>query len=213
MLWFCSDNGPEGRNAHWPGSAGGFRGRKRSLYEGGVRVPGILVWPGKTSPGSSTDYPATTSDYLPTVLEAMQLDYPSQRPIDGVSLVDVIKSPNAKRAGGIGFQSRDQRAWHQGRFKVISTNRGKSWALYDLEADPSESEDLSNRDPARVTAMTTAFVAWQSSCQASDAEHDYHDATTKAVQSVDPQQNVWFAKYKNQAKCLTTEMLLLTYPV
>jgi arylsulfatase A-like enzyme len=57
MLWFCSDNGPEGKDAQSPGSAGDLRGRKRSLYEGGVRVPGVLVWPGHTSPGTSTDFP------------------------------------------------------------------------------------------------------------------------------------------------------------
>ena len=65
MVWFCSDNGPE----KGPGVSGGFRERKRSLYEGGVRVPGLLVWPDKIKQGRVELAPAVTSDYLPTIME------------------------------------------------------------------------------------------------------------------------------------------------
>ena len=99
MLWFCSDNGPEGRAGKAPGSAGPLRGRKRSLYEGGVRVPGIVEWPGHVRPGT-TDVAAVTSDYLPTVLDVLDVTYPSDRPLDGVSLKEVILSgANRSRQG------------------------------------------------------------------------------------------------------------------
>lgn len=173
MLWFCSDNGPEGKNAKSPGSAGHFRGRKRSLYEGGVRVPGVLVWPGQTSPGTSTDFPAVTSDYLPTVLDALDLPSPEKRPIDGVSLIDAIKDSNARRATGIGFQSSSQVAWHRGQYKLISTDRGKTWELYDLSNDPAEKSDLAREDAARVAAMKAEVIAWQKSCKWSDGGQDY----------------------------------------
>ena len=62
MLWFCSDNGPEGKAGQAPGSTGGFRGRKRSLHEGGIRVPALVEWPGVAPPGASLDFPASTSD-------------------------------------------------------------------------------------------------------------------------------------------------------
>jgi arylsulfatase A-like enzyme len=61
MLWFCSDNGPEG-GAKSPGSAGEFRGRKRALYEGGVRVPGLLEWPAVIKEPRTTAFAAVTSD-------------------------------------------------------------------------------------------------------------------------------------------------------
>lgn len=60
MLWFTSYNGPENRT---PGSPEPFRGRKRSLYEGGVRVAGLLEWPARISAARATDVPAVTSDY------------------------------------------------------------------------------------------------------------------------------------------------------
>ncbi|WP_442510643.1 sulfatase family protein [Novipirellula sp. SH528] len=173
MLWFCSDNGPEGSAGKAPGSAIDYRGRKRSLYEGGVRVPGILVWPGHTEPGTSTDFPAVTSDYLPTVLDALQMEYPDSRPIDGISLLNVIGNPKSERSQPIGFQSGKQLAWHQGRHKLISSDNGKTWELYDLAQDPSESHDLADRNAERVSSMKQAFTNWQASCKSSDNEQDY----------------------------------------
>ena len=77
MLWFCSDNGPEGNpgpSRRSQGSAGPFRGRKRSLYEGGIRVPGLLVWPAQIEESRVSDVPCATSDYFPTILEAAGLE-------------------------------------------------------------------------------------------------------------------------------------------
>lgn len=81
VWFFTSDNGPEGaaRQARTQGSTGGLRGRKRSLHEGGVRVPGFLYWPTGVSESLELDVPVSTSDYLPTVLDILGLD-----PADGV---------------------------------------------------------------------------------------------------------------------------------
>ena len=64
IVWFCSDNGPEGKKGKAPGSAGPLRGRKRSLFEGGTRVPGILSWPNKLPKGHVVDTLACTSDFM-----------------------------------------------------------------------------------------------------------------------------------------------------
>ncbi|MCB1131402.1 MAG: sulfatase-like hydrolase/transferase, partial [Verrucomicrobiae bacterium] len=88
MIWFCSDNGPEGKANGRNGSAGTFRGRKRDLLEGGIRVPGLLVWPAKIREGRATSVPCVTSDYLPTVLDAADIPYPDEdRRLDGISLM------------------------------------------------------------------------------------------------------------------------------
>ena len=173
MLWFCSDNGPEGSAGKAPGSAGDFRGRKRSLYEGGVRVPGILVWPGHTKPGTSTDYAAVTSDYLPTVLDVLQVKYPDDRPVDGTSLLGAIADLNATRTKPIGFQSKNQIAWHRGQHKLISVDKGETWELYDLSTDPGETNDLASDHSKIVAQLRDEVVSWQESCKASDAEQDY----------------------------------------
>ncbi|GAG59988.1 unnamed protein product, partial [marine sediment metagenome] len=86
MLWFCSDNGPEGNTGELPGSAGPFRGRKRSLFEGGVRVPGILEWPDRIEEPRAVSMPCCTSDHFPTVMEVLGFKMQGQpEPIDGIS--------------------------------------------------------------------------------------------------------------------------------
>ena len=172
MIWFCSDNGPEGQANKAPGSAAHLRGRKRSLYEGGVRVPGILEWPGQVQPGT-TNFAAVTSDYLPTVLDLLEIDYPDSRPLDGVSLKDVITGKATEREKPIGFQSSKQIAWHDGRFKIYSPDQGKSWELYDLEADPGEKNDLAKENPSLVQRLVRDAQSWRESCRASDQEADY----------------------------------------
>lgn len=162
MLWFCSDNGPEGRaeSDRAPGSTNGLRGRKRSLYEGGVRVPGLLVWPNGVPEPRRIDMPATTSDYLPTILEVLGIEQIDSRgPIDGVSLLPILQGKADRRGRAIGFASQNQRAWIGERYKIYRNGRG-AWQLYDLVADPAESEDLAAEKPEIVQAMGADFAAW-----------------------------------------------------
>ena len=87
IILFCSDNGPENGT---PGSSGPFRGRKRSLYEGGLRVPAFMIW--KDQLGTDkVDVAMTTSDILPTVLDALQIEYPVERPLDGINIFALYK--------------------------------------------------------------------------------------------------------------------------
>ena len=173
MVWFCSDNGPEGQTGKAPGSAGNLRGRKRSLYEGGIRVPGILEWPAVVEGGTVTDVPGVTSDYLPTVLDVLGRKYPDDRPVDGISLLPVIKGTNKARGEYIGFQSRDQVAWIGDEYKLYSSDGGKSWELYNLATDPSEKSDSASWHEEVVTKLSADANAWLKSCEDSDAEKDY----------------------------------------
>ena len=173
MLWFCSDNGPEGKSGKAPGSAGHLRGRKRSRYEGGVRVPGILEWPAHVKGGRKTEFPAVTSDYLPTVLDALDIEYPDSRPLDGISLLPLIKGRVQQRDSPIGFQSAKQLSWVTQRHKLYSGDNGKAWELYDLIEDPGEKTNLAKENPELVKEMATAFRQWQRSCRKSDSGGDY----------------------------------------
>ena len=172
MLWFCSDNGPEGGNKS-PGTAADFRGRKRSLYEGGVRVSGILEWPAKAKAGTKTEFPAVTSDYLPTILDVMNINYAGERPLDGISLLPVIAGEKAEREKAIGFQSQDQLAWTTQQYKLYSKDAGKSWELYDLLKDPSEKNNVVQQFPDVVTQLSKELAAWRASCVHSDQGGDY----------------------------------------
>ncbi len=96
ILWYCSDNGGLREE-----SSGG-RGRKGSIYEGGLRVPAILEWPSRISAGR-TDFPATTSDMLPTLLSAAEVQRSGTMPLDGIDLMPMIQGKTPTREKPIGF--------------------------------------------------------------------------------------------------------------
>ena len=156
MIWFCSDNGPE----RGVGQTGGLRQRKRSLYEGGVRVPALLEWPDRLT-GRSTDFVASTSDYYPTILDLLGIAVPHQRVLDGVSLRVAIDDSNATRVQPVGFLFGKQQSWIGQRHKIISTDGGRRWELYDLVADRAERDDKSDSEGATLMRLKTEYVAWK----------------------------------------------------
>ncbi len=171
MLWYCSDNGPESNAKTGAGTSGPFRGRKRSLYEGGVRVPGLLVWPDRVSEPRQTSVPCVTSDYLPTILDAVGIELPD-RPLDGISLMPLIDGEMQQRGEPIEFRSRKQVALSGDRYKLYSGDRGETWELYDLLEDPQEAHDLAAAEPERVETMSATLQAWQDSVDASTQPKD-----------------------------------------
>ncbi|YCM46926.1 sulfatase-like hydrolase/transferase (plasmid) [Verrucomicrobiaceae bacterium 227] len=175
MIWFCSDNGPEG-NSKDPGSAKNLRGRKRSLYEGGVRVPGLLIWPKMISENRTITMPCSTSDYFPTVMEALGHTLPEKlaRPYDGVSLIPLIKGEMKERPRPIAFESRGQVSLSDNRWKLISDTKGKNYQLYDIVTDPGEAKNLAAKNPKIVSAMKAQLKAWRESCKKSAAGKDYN---------------------------------------
>lgn len=172
MLWFCSDNGPEVRT---PGSAGPFRARKRSLYEGGVRVPGFVVWPEQIESGRESNVPAVTSDYLPTILSYLSMPYPdADRPIDGVNLQAILDGKQALRDSPIGFQyPRGRISWVTDRYKLVRDAEEKPFELYDLLADPMEQQNIISKHPDLAKQMESELMTWKASCEASEKEVDY----------------------------------------
>lgn len=179
LVTFCSDNGPEG-NASAPGSAGHFSGRKRSLLEGGIRVPGLVEWPAKIKPGV-TAIPAVTSDYLPTILDLIGAEQTDKRPLDGISLVPLFKGKMKERGQPIGFQSAGQVALISDRYKIYGSGGRKKeqeltlpkLKLFDLKKDPSEKNDLAAQHPDLIKKMTATLKQWRKSCRHSDTGGDY----------------------------------------
>lgn len=163
MIWVASDNGPEG-DADMPGSAHPLRGRKRSLYEGGLRVPAMVEWPARIPAGRVTDYPAVTSDYLPTLLDVTGLRMPDARPLDGVSLLPLITGRPMPPRAPIGFQSQKQLALIGERYKIYSPDEGRTFELYDLIDDMAEAHDLAASHPELMAGMKTVLDAWRASC-------------------------------------------------
>jgi len=171
MLWYASDNGPENDT---PGTTGPYRARKRSLYEGGVRVPGILVWPERIGEGRVTDVPCSTSDYVPTIMDALGLSM-AERPYDGISLMPLIDGKMQERPKPIAFESKNQVALTDNRYKIYSGDGGDTFELYDLVEDPSETNDIASEHPDKVVQMRAILEEWRASCRASNDGADYDD--------------------------------------
>ncbi len=190
MLWYCSDNGPEGRDTttgRRRGSAGPFRGRKRSLFEGAVRVPGILEWPSKIRQARTTRLPCSTVDYFPTVLATLGFEMKgAPEPRDGVNLVPLIDGTMTRRPKPIGFQTPggvDQESARLGspdhslidnRYKLLSYLDGqREDMLFDITVDPGERYNLIDELPEVAKAMRATLAEWDASCARSDAGADY----------------------------------------
>lgn len=159
MLWYCSDNGPEG-NEKAPGRTRGLRARKRSLFEGGVRVPGLLEWPARFPEPRVVQAPCSTSDYLPTVLDVLGLE-PKGLPLDGISLLPLLTGEREQRGSPIGFQSGKQASWVGDRYKLYVM--GEEVMLFDLVSDPAESKDLAQSEPELLKKMQEELHGWQRS--------------------------------------------------
>lgn len=172
MVAFCSDNGPEGKDGA-PGKQGPFRGRKRSLYEGGVRVPGLIEWPANIEGGSSSDVASCTVDYFPTIMDIVGFKMPDKRPLDGVSLLPVINGEMKERPKPLAFHIKGKAAWHDGMMKAHGDVKKGKWELYDLAADPGETTDLAQEKPKKLKSMIAAWTKWKKSVDASDNGADY----------------------------------------
>ena len=163
MVWFCSDNGPETGQARDKGSAGPFLGRKQSLHEGGVRVPGILEWPSVITRGRTTEFPAFTSDYYPTILDAIGFRIIEQTaPMDGISLMPLITDTLPERGVPLAFSFQGQEALMDDTLKIYRTSNGE-WELYNLINDKEETTNLALQYPETVAAMRGIFEEWNAS--------------------------------------------------
>jgi len=194
MIWFCSDNGPEGDGNPNPqydayqgafyGKTGGFRGRKRYLYNGGVCVPATVIWPGIISAGQVVDLPCSTLDYLPTLCEVIGFDLPGKRPIDGESLVTMLEGKMKERTRSIPFASNlrsPRAALIRGAFKLCTdfSKTGEEDALYHLYKDPAEKDNLITKHPELAASMKQELRAWVESCRKSYNGGDYPEPYEK----------------------------------
>lgn len=157
LFAFTSDNGPlfdrlGGTDSDFFRSAAGFRGRKGSLYEGGVRVPLIVRWKGRVSAGATSDRVTGFEDWLPTLLEIAGGKSLVPRGTDGISFAPTLKGKRQKPRpflyrefpGYGGQQSVREADWKAIRVNLsrASTNHPAPTELYDLRSDPGETTDV-----------------------------------------------------------------------
>ncbi|MCP4817448.1 MAG: sulfatase-like hydrolase/transferase, partial [Planctomycetaceae bacterium] len=182
LVMFTSDNGPTydrlgGSDSDFFESAGPFRGLKGSAYEGGIRVPGIAVWPGKIEAGSTNDTPVGGIDMLPTLAEIGQVGEYKTRPLDGTSIRKAFEGKHVKRSKPLYWHFNAARtgpkvAIRMGNWKLLATVTGEAikpygdileknqqmlksaeldqFELYNLKKDPNETQDLASKKTAKL---------------------------------------------------------------
>lgn len=167
MLWFCSDNGParQGSPRH-AGTAKSLKGYKLSINEGGIRVPGLMVWPGKIKEARTVEAPCFTSDYFPTILDTLGLDLPADRTYDGTSLLPFVAGEKKEREKPLGFLNKNgkESAWMEQRYKLIEGK--KEPQLYDIIADPGESKNLAKEKPDVLSRLQKDLKIWKDTVMA-----------------------------------------------
>ena len=201
LVWYTSDNGGLTTD---PDSVGHLKGNKGSLNEGGIRVPGIIEWPGRIK-SAVTDFPASTMDIMPTLLDLLKLPEDSQLAMrDGESILSLFEGNTPQRTRPIPFTSKGT-ALIDGKFKLLQIGKGRkaTWELYDLEEDPGEAKDISGEHPERFLKMKTQAEAVATSVQASANGKDYPEGKVLQPQRGAP----WFEMEEYQALYPTFQKL------
>ena len=156
IVMFTSDNGPTfngGSDSEFFGSAGPLRGLKGSVYEGGIRVPFIVRWPGKIKAGSTSEHICAFWDFLPTCCELIGVEAPDD--IDGISILPtLLVQGNQKKHEYLYWELQGQQAVRMGRWKAIRPKPEQKIQLYDLDKDIGERNDVADANPKIVTKMT-----------------------------------------------------------
>ncbi|MHC5068115.1 MAG: sulfatase [Planctomycetota bacterium] len=173
IVLLTSDNGGLARvTSNLP-----LRGGKGTYYEGGIRVPLMVSWPGRIAAGATSTLPTTGTDVMPTLLDLAGLPLQPQAHVDGETIASILTGGQQPELG--------QRSlfWHYphfhgargarpasvvrcGSYKLIEFLDDGSRELYDLASDRSETQDLASAQPERVAALQAQLDHWRSACGA-----------------------------------------------
>ena len=178
LVIFSSDNGPvtsdpqEAWELNMAGETGGFRGRKRYLFEGGLRVPGIFRWPGRLASGVLVDTPVTALDIFPTIADYLELVLPEGRAVDGQSitgLLDEDEATSLERSSifywSIPTPDGMEYAVREGWWKMILDPNGQPQYLFNLLHDRYEVHNLIQGEPERVKTLRQKFDIFRASVE------------------------------------------------
>jgi arylsulfatase A-like enzyme len=174
IVFFMSDNGGLATSEGSPTTNDPLRAGKGWLYEGGIREPMIIKWPGRIAGGQERDTPVISTDFYPTILDMAGLPLRPEQHLDGMSLVPILTQSDAL--------DREALYWHyphysnqggrpggiirEGRYKLIEFYEQNTFELYDLQTDISETNDLSDLMPEKTEELKAKLASWRQSVDA-----------------------------------------------
>ncbi len=183
LVLFCSDNGGIRKISHQDP----YRSGKGSYFEGGIREPLVVRWPGNVKPNSTCKVPVMATDFYPTFLEVADLPIPKNKVLDGESLVPLLKEKGGfpertlfwhfpiylQQYGGVEddahdplFRTRPGSALRQGKWKLHEYFEDGRIELYDLEADIGERTNLAETHPEKAAELYKQLKEWQAEIKA-----------------------------------------------
>ena len=176
IIYYQSDNGPSresrnfldgGSDVYYGGSSGGFKGHKFSLFEGGIRVPGIISWPEVIPAEQVIDEPIHAMNMFPTLLKAAGGDL-SQYQLDGSDIMPVLTEKAPTPHDMLFWEMNAQTAVRQGDYKLVLNGQLVETEpaqdpvfLSNLREDPAESENLAEVMPELTQTLTKAATEWR----------------------------------------------------
>ena len=180
MVVYLSDNGADfqpGQRMPSPRFNAGLRGHKGQVYEGAIRVPFFVRWPAELKADSRVDRVAAHIDLVPTLLEACDAEPPPSVPLDGRSLMPLLRADkSAWPDRNLFFQMlRDvnrEYAVRSQKYKLVQPPGEVRYALYDMDSDPGEQRDISVDNPTVVAQLHNAYQNW------------YRDVVSPSLQSL-----------------------------
>ena len=164
LILFTSDNGPVPSVG---GVSGGLRGHKRNDFEGGIRVPFLMSWPGHITAGTKNDTPIIGSDIFTTLLAVGDIEIPKDRTIDGVNFLPALEGKELTRTTPLFWRThvspaKDRVAMRIGDWKIVANDTLTKFMLFDVQNDWQEKNDLAKKMPTKLKSMKAKLLeTWE----------------------------------------------------
>jgi len=156
VIFFSDNGGSTGTADNTP-----LRGGKSQMFEGGLRVPCIVRWPGVIPSGSVCDEFLSSMDIFPMLCNSAGIRTPKGVKLDGFDMKNVLAAGETSPRKEMFWQRRGDKAARVGNYKWVESSRGSG--LFDLSSDIAEQHDLSKEKPEVLSMVKSRFTAWQKS--------------------------------------------------
>ena len=168
LVIFFSDNGGGGAANNKP-----LRGAKGQMFEGGIRVPCIVRWPGKIPASTTTDEFLTSLEIFPMLCSASGTALPENVKLDGFDMLSVLQGIKKSTRREMFWQRRNDKGARVGNWKWVESNRGTG--LFDLRTDIGEKRDLSKENPDILKRVKARFANWENEMKAAEPRGPFRD--------------------------------------